>query len=382
MKKDPPSEGKDRPAVRGSTVGELYLQRRQRLLKLVAEAEKPETVEPEVKPQSVPVARVEPQSVPDIDEIQREMDESRRHRDQIIKIARQNMEWYLEQQRLDGNRKPWFHYLRHDFQYAEFVLVTPAMAEELKKWNDPENRIIKLDLLAAYRRDQEQDNWIPSQEGLAINLKGIMFDGQHRNQAIIDSGRPLPIWITFQVLNEAKFTTDSGAKRSVNEKLRMVCDASLGNRTAGFVKALMRGTGAKSRFSESEIAKFASKFEPVITWVRENLPGVRADVQAAVAKAYLWWGEKAVADFCRRLRGQVLGEDGDPVKSLYNFLQKMRIKKSNDPIQVYKKTLQALEYERTKKSMDKLYEKDEDIFEWVVDDQKNYSLPERPAQES
>ena len=48
----------------------------------------------------------------------------------------------------DELRNPWFHYVRKAYQYGEFILLTPEMAEELLRHN-PDNRNLKPWLTAA-----------------------------------------------------------------------------------------------------------------------------------------------------------------------------------------------------------------------------------------
>ncbi len=301
---------------------------------------------------------------------------SRRVREQIWKDAEENTRWYLEQTRKDGNRKPWFHYLRKPYQYGEFIMLSEDMAKELAMFN-PDNRNKTESLTAAYGRDMESDNWIPSHEGIGINLSGNMFDGQHRVDAVIEVRKPIPIWVVFNVLDEAKFVADSGKKRNVNEKLAMVCKTPLHNRTAGMVKSMMRGLKPRFKFSEAEIATFAAMHLDVITWIGKLLPGARADVQAALGKAYLWYGPEKLEKFCDRLREVQFVDDNDPAKRLYFYTNGLRTSRNNDPISTYKKTLSAIEHVINDTTCGRLYEKNDDIFEWEVDDEGHYHVPPR-----
>lgn len=299
---------------------------------------------------------------------------SKQRRQEIWEDAKANAAYYIEQAKKDGNKKPWFQYVRKTFQYGEFILLTPDMAEELLRFN-PDNRHMKPWLTAAYRRDMENDNWIPGHEGLGINLSGNMFDGQHRAEGVVEADKAVPIWIVFNVLDEAKFVTDSGAKRNVNEKLAMVCKVTLHNRTAGMLKAMMRGITPRHKFSEAEIATFAVSYQNVIEWISQYLPVARADVQAALGKAFLWYGPDKLAPFCDRLRELQFIDDEDPAKTLYKYTQQLRTGRVNNPISTYKKTLAAVDAVMSGKPCSRLYEKAEDLFEWVVDDSGNYKVP-------
>lgn len=292
----------------------------------------------------------------------------KKHTDHIYHVANVNREYY-QQQAADAKNggRPWFRYVKSEYQYAEFVMITPAMARTMLEhlWNREEgNRGHKAKLSAAYQRDILNDNWIPSNEGIAIDLNGDVFDGQHRLNAIVNSNKQYPMWVIWNVLNEAKLVVDSGAKRNVSEKLNLIIDARLGNRTAGLCKAMMRGLGTRQRFTESEIAQFAKKWQHVINWIAENLPAARSEVQAAIAKAYIKYGDEIMGPFCTRLRTITFSDDGDPARSLFRALQTAKTARSNQVLVAYKKTLSTIDYAIAKKPLLKVFESEVDLFAW------------------
>lgn len=364
VKTTPPTSERGHSVARTS-IGELYhkIHRMNRTeTEQVAELPSPTPS----KTPSIPAARVEIAEDP--------AERSKRIREQIWKDAAANASFYNEAARKDEFRQPWFRYVRKPYQYGEFILLSPEMNEELLKHN-PDNRHMKPWLTDSYLRDMDNDNWIPSHEGIGINLSGNMFDGQHRAEAGVKTKKPVPIWVVFNVLDEAKFVSDSGAKRNVNEKLAMVCKTTLHNRTAGMVKAMMRGLQPKFRFSEAEIATFAVSYANVIEWISKYLPVARADVQAVLGKAYLWYGPAKLEPFCDRLREVQFVDDNDPAKTLYFYAQRLRQNKANNPISTYKKTLAAIEHVMAGTPCSKLYERAEDIFEWQIDEDGNYHVP-------
>jgi hypothetical protein len=193
--------------------------------------------------------------------------------------------------------------------------------------------------------------------------------------ALVESGKTYPFYITFNSLEEAKFTVDSGAKRTSSEKLKLIIDTKLGNRTTGFCKAIMKGIlgkTSKSKYTETEIAEFAHKWEPIISWVSLHLPIARAEVQAALAKAYIWYGPEKIEPFCQRLKDIKFTEDGDPAKALYVALTKAKVNRINISLVAYKKTLASIEAIMLNKPLNRLYEREEDIFQW----QEGWELPQ------
>lgn len=313
-------------------------------------------------------------------ETQALLDQSHHHKDRIWKSAAENKEYYLRKQGEDKNPagpKPWFMYPKFDYQYSEFVMLTPVMARTMLDhlWaKDEGNRNKKPALVEAYKRDIMNDRWIPTDEAIGINLSMEIYNGQHRLWAIFESNKPMPIYVTWNVLDEAKFFIESGAIRSLSERLQMVVDPKLGNRTSGFCNAVMRGVSSRVKYTNADIAEFAYKWDKLIEWVSDHYPIGRAEVQAAVAKAYLWHGPELIEPFCRRLRDIDFDDKTDPARALYVSLQHSKQNRSNVALVAYKKTLQAIDALVNKRPLMKVYEKDEDIFQWLP----GWEMPPKP----
>lgn len=296
----------------------------------------------------------------------------------IWKMAQDNQDYYLLMQMEDNTKpngpKPWFMFPRYPYQYSEFVMVTPDMARIMLAflWSKEEgNRNKKPAPVDSYKRDIVNDCWVPSDEAIGINLSFEVYNGQHRLWAIIESGKAMPMYVTWNVLDEAKFFVESGAKRTLAERLKMVVEPKLGNRTSGFCKAIMRGLSPRVKFTDAEIADFAAKWDTLLDWVAEHLPIGRAEVQAPVAKAYLWYGKEKVEPFCYRLREIKFPDDGDPAKVLFKSLDQAKKNRINVALMAYKKTLQAMHALHDEREISKLHESNEDIFEW----DKGWELP-------
>lgn len=286
--------------------------------------------------------------------------------EQIEAIQREaviNRDHYLSESRRSG--LPWFKCIRKPIQYSEFVMLTREMAEEIKKdiWSVAEgNRNIKRLHVEALQRDIEAGRWLPTHESIAIDVNGQTNDGQHRLTAFLNSSKSeVCFYITFNVLPEAKFAVDSGSKRNTGEKLSMIIDRKWGSKVTGFCRAIMRGVNAKARYTDSEIAEFATTWEPVVEWVMNHCPKAAAEIQAAIAKMYIFYGPDLIADFCDRFRNVRFIEEGDPAKALY--VQVDRIKGCPD-LKKYRLTLSALNALVNNRKVKVLREIDGDIFDW------------------
>lgn len=284
--------------------------------------------------------------------------------------ALENKEYYELKQIEDEGRKPWHQYPKHPYQYSEFVYVTPEMAQVVLD-HMPLNRPWKEAWSDAIARDVLNERWLQTHESLAINTQGELQDGQHRGRGIIKAGKGWPIYITWNVPPESIYVIDSGDKRKINEKLGLLFpESKLTQKTAALCRSMMWGLASRGlRYSESEIAEFAIKHQQTIVWIATNLRGFRADLQAVVGKALLWWGEAAMAPFVQRLRTVQFNGDGDPAKALYLWLQKAKQEGKRthyaSPIVYYRKTLAAVYAHISSRDANKLYQKQDDIFEWL-----------------
>jgi hypothetical protein len=291
---------------------------------------------------------------------------SRTARDMTMQLSITNQTYYLGKAKELG--KPWFQTPRFPYQYSEHVLITPQMAYLLLEHNVG-NRLVDEALIETYARDIINGRWLQSGECIQIDLTGNMFDGQHRAHGITKAGKAWPIYVTWNVPCEARFIVDSGRKRNINQKTAFIVGdtAGMGNKLAAVCKSMMSGCSYRGyRFSESEIASFAVKHEKVLQWLAKHLPGYRADVQAVMGKALLWYGELRTEEFCEKLVKCVFPTPGDPAGSLFRFLQKTRNQRGHSVpgVTVYKKTLGAFDHFLNHRQVERLFDKDEDIFEW------------------
>jgi hypothetical protein len=289
------------------------------------------------------------------------------------KRAMENHDHYLSLAAKDG--KPWFQHPRFPYQYSEFVYITPEMAEELMKYNvigtNLKNRRIQKASVDGIERDIKNLSWLQTHESIAINTLGNMHDGQHRAQGIIAAGMGWPIYCTWNVPPQAAYVTDSGNKRKVNEKIGFLYpDLKMTSTIAALCRSMMWGLSNRGiRYTESEIAAFVLEHKDVVRWASTNMRAYRADMQAVIGKALLWWGEEVITPFVERLVAVQFSGEGDPAKALYLWtqtaLKQGRRTSYVGPILYYKKTLSAIVAFAAGREAKRIIAKEQDIFEWL-----------------
>ena len=213
------------------------------------------------------------------------------------------------------------------------------MMEQLLERNSV-NRNVRDRLTIIYARDMAEGRWIPTDEAVSIDTNSSLGDGQHRCLALIhatdeyDDFEGTPMWITFNVLPQAKLVVDSGAKRNVKDKFDLVVGRRTKPKLSPVCRAMMRGVKPSASFSESQLMEFLVKHGETVEWAINCLPKLRSDVIAAVAKASFVYDEGDLENFCHALHTMTWGPGDCPVKALFKFLTN---RKRIDAIEVYKK---------------------------------------------
>lgn len=125
---------------------------------------------------------------------------------------------------------------------TERAVVTPGLAAEVLRRN-PDNRNISPTKAEHYARDMASGRWAENGETIIISSDGLLNDGQHRMQAVIDANAPVPFLFVFGVARDTRTTVDQGKARSAGDYLEMEGSQYARNAatTAKFVIAYERG---------------------------------------------------------------------------------------------------------------------------------------------
>jgi hypothetical protein len=98
--------------------------------------------------------------------------------------------------------------------------IAPEDAERLLDRNDS-NRNVRSRVVSAYARDMEADRWLTTGETIKIGHNGELLDGQHRLQAVMQTGVGQKFLVVRDLDPEARRVIDTGAVRTGGDALRM-----------------------------------------------------------------------------------------------------------------------------------------------------------------
>jgi hypothetical protein len=99
---------------------------------------------------------------------------------------------------------------------TEIKQVTPAIAE---KWllHNTENRRLRESSVKNLADAITRGEWKLTHQGIAFDKNGILQDGQHRLAAVIESGRTIPMMVTWDAPESNFDALDQGLKRGYSD---------------------------------------------------------------------------------------------------------------------------------------------------------------------
>lgn len=190
---------------------------------------------------------------------------------------------------------------------VQVTTLTPALAALLLDRNT-ENRRINQRLVDTFAIDIGGGRWSLNGEPIVISDTGELNDGQHRCQAVVDTGRSIETVMVIGVSRDSRSTLDQGRARSIGDYLGMDghTDPVVLGATAGYLWSYRN----RGRIYSGGVGKIgiATKGE-VREIVRAN-PGLARSVAIAGSKAAAVGGRPLVA-FCHFLFSGIDRAAGD-----------------------------------------------------------------------
>lgn len=100
------------------------------------------------------------------------------------------------------------------------VEVTPEIAEMLLAMRPPYQRPVRPSRVKAFAALMRDGRFLTTHQGIAFDREGHLIDGQHRLQAVVDTGVTIETSASFGLPHDAFRAMDRGAARSVADDLQ------------------------------------------------------------------------------------------------------------------------------------------------------------------
>lgn len=143
--------------------------------------------------------------------------------------------------------------------------VAPEMAEDWLRRNQ-ENRSVRQRVVNLYAREMERGNWHLSNDAIAFDEDGTLINGQHRLEAVIQSGTVQRFLVVRGLDPEAFQWMDQPYKRTLAQALKLDGYANANNLAAmsRLLYWLEMRQSFKKRVSTPEGVKFVKHHMPSI----------------------------------------------------------------------------------------------------------------------
>lgn len=131
---------------------------------------------------------------------------------------------------------------------TKMELICPKRAEYyLSKIDEKHQRHLMPAVVENYALAMSQNQWLPNHQGIAFDEKGRLIDGQHRLQAIKQSGVTLNLMVTHGLPEKQSNginlytidTIDRGKMRGIGQQLALRHGYTNGNRVAAACSAIL-----------------------------------------------------------------------------------------------------------------------------------------------
>jgi hypothetical protein len=210
--------------------------------------------------------------------------------------------------------------------------ITPDTAKKYLAQNQ-HNRLVKSRHVDTLAREMTEKRWRMNGQPIVFADSGRLLDGQHRLNAVIQSGETIETIVLRGVSEEAYGTIDQGVKRSAADDLRsMGVPNSI--RVAAAARIILlweKNLPQKEGVSKFEIAQFVAAnptLAEVVTHVKSKTLPLPPSALAAVGWLAMQTGngqyEDMFYDFCTKLHSGANLSEGSPILTLRNAAMGLR----------------------------------------------------------
>lgn len=214
--------------------------------------------------------------------------------------------------------------------FSEVVTLTPVLANLLLERN-PKNRPLSKTGILELMQDVANGRFVFNGQPVIVSDTGILNDGQHRCQVVVQTGVSIETTIVFGPKEETRFTVDTGKSKTVSNFLAMkgrtythVLGAAVGYYLQWKRHGGIRHDGM-TRPTKQEILTAADELKGIDTSVEFTVPSMKTVRSHAVLAFchYAFWKRSGRAEADHFITRLIDGEGlrkGDPILYCRNRL--------------------------------------------------------------
>lgn len=259
--------------------------------------------------------------------------------------------------------------------HARVISVSPDMAQRMLD-SSVGNRKIRQAAVQTYLSDMKDGRWRLTHQGVAMDTNGHLIDGHHRLEALVRFGRPLKMFVVYNVPTDGKMNIDTNRVRSVSDILKFM---NVEQRDSGKVTAVARciehlpsTMKRMPPYSTEQCIRLLEFHKDAILYAHDAFgygSGMCAGAKAALAKAYYYYLDRGnverLDEFCASFRAMTIrnAETDSAVPTLIRYAQSSKkMNGSHARFERYCRCQSAIKYFMERQPMSKLYGTREDLF--------------------
>ena len=192
--------------------------------------------------------------------------------------------------------------------YTVYMNITPEKAMTWLETTNSNNRKIIDNHVQRLARDMRHGKWQLNHQGIAFSVDGVLLDGQHRLWAIVESGTPVKMAVTFNLPAASRMTIDEIQARSMTDVLRLAGNnGEVTSYHVATVRAMLGGYRAIPVLTAQEMSQYLNLYSKAVRFALKHLPngavsGIsNATTRAVIARAWYSADHDRLAEFCELL---------------------------------------------------------------------------------
>lgn len=215
--------------------------------------------------------------------------------------------------------------------------ITPSLARGWLDRCNTSNRRLKPAIINRYAHDMATDAWYPTSQGISFTGNetdglGTLVDGQHRLEAIVQSGKTVRSMVAFNVPMASQVAYDGHARRSPADCIKSASGKDVNHETAAIVRRMFEtGTGRTGYIQPREMVVWYERTSDAIAFVTEvfvRKTVARITTAAAatpLVRAYFYGLNDEITEFAAALvTGEMRNTRDVTAISLRKWLQSLK----------------------------------------------------------
>lgn len=221
------------------------------------------------------------------------------------------------------------HIQQQNGKAIPYFRVTPQLAEEILANNWEHNRGMRRHRVPRIEHDMRCNKWLKTGDPIRVDKFGTLIDGQHRLQAIVNTGITVEMAITI-VGKDDYVAIDQSMPRRSSDVLRAegVTNPLLASAVAMAMVRRGRDGSASGTWSHARISEYYRRNSDAIEWTIQMF-GMsiyrRADMLGAVVLCVGQYGRGVMTRFCQSLVDNQFMGKSDPPNVLARWSMKLKL---------------------------------------------------------